>query len=280
MAGWVRGADALFEAVVAHAPWEHRTVRMYDRMVDEPRLTAWYGRTLDEPGVPPVVDRDGRGPRRAVRPRVRRRRRRALPRRSRQRRLARRPHRPDARRTDRRDRVVRIVAHVAHAPARAPGRDAAVPLAPGRPLRDGRRDPDHVGARGAQGRAGRRAASACSSAIRHSERRQLDARPELGRSTQRRRCVRADIELARPSRRRAPERREWRRDADPERLEIRLFRGPGLQERPERMSSLAEREPAGVLFVVQHPGRERGETGRGPHLFDVDPTPARRRRAR
>jgi alkylated DNA repair dioxygenase AlkB len=52
---WVRGADALFEAVVAHAPWEHRTVRMYDRMVDEPRLTAWYGRTFDEPNVPAIV---------------------------------------------------------------------------------------------------------------------------------------------------------------------------------------------------------------------------------
>jgi alkylated DNA repair dioxygenase AlkB len=52
---WVRGADALFETVVAHAPWEHRTVRMYDRMVEEPRLSAWYGRTLDDSSVPPVV---------------------------------------------------------------------------------------------------------------------------------------------------------------------------------------------------------------------------------
>jgi alkylated DNA repair dioxygenase AlkB len=52
---WVRGADALFEAVVAHAPWAHRTVRMYDRMVDEPRLTAWYGTTLDEPSVPTII---------------------------------------------------------------------------------------------------------------------------------------------------------------------------------------------------------------------------------
>jgi len=55
VAGWVRGADSLFEAVVAHAPWEHRTVRMYDRMVGEPRLTAWYGRGLDEPTVPQVL---------------------------------------------------------------------------------------------------------------------------------------------------------------------------------------------------------------------------------
>jgi alkylated DNA repair dioxygenase AlkB len=55
VAGWVRGADSLFETVVAHAPWEHRTVRMYDRMVEEPRLTAWYGHTLDAPSVPPIL---------------------------------------------------------------------------------------------------------------------------------------------------------------------------------------------------------------------------------
>ena len=52
--GWVHGADTLFEDVVAHAPWEHRTVRMYDRMVEEPRLTAWYGRALDDPSVPAI----------------------------------------------------------------------------------------------------------------------------------------------------------------------------------------------------------------------------------
>src|SRR6202162_3721054 len=52
--GWVHGADTVFEHVVAHAPWEHRTVRMYDRMVEEPRLTAWYGRALDDPSVPAI----------------------------------------------------------------------------------------------------------------------------------------------------------------------------------------------------------------------------------
>ncbi len=55
IAGWVQGADQLFETVVAHAPWEHRTVRMYDRMVLEPRLTAWYGRTVDNPEVAPIL---------------------------------------------------------------------------------------------------------------------------------------------------------------------------------------------------------------------------------
>jgi len=53
--GWVQGADPLFEEVVAIAPWEHRTVHMYDRMVEEPRLTAWYGRALDDPSVPAIV---------------------------------------------------------------------------------------------------------------------------------------------------------------------------------------------------------------------------------
>jgi alkylated DNA repair dioxygenase AlkB len=38
--GWVRGADALFEAVLASAPWQHRTRRMWERVVDEPRLTT------------------------------------------------------------------------------------------------------------------------------------------------------------------------------------------------------------------------------------------------
>jgi len=55
VSGWVRGADALFTAIVDGAPWSQRRVHMYDRMVDEPRLTAWYGTALDDPSVPPVV---------------------------------------------------------------------------------------------------------------------------------------------------------------------------------------------------------------------------------
>jgi len=53
--GWVQGADALFEQIVAIAPWEHRTVHMYDRVVEEPRLTAWYGRALDDPSLPSII---------------------------------------------------------------------------------------------------------------------------------------------------------------------------------------------------------------------------------
>ncbi len=53
--GWVRGADALFTTIVDTAPWEQRRVHMYERMVDEPRLTAWYGKALVDPNLPPVV---------------------------------------------------------------------------------------------------------------------------------------------------------------------------------------------------------------------------------
>jgi alkylated DNA repair dioxygenase AlkB len=53
--GWVRGADALFATIVNDAPWNQRRVHMYDRMVDEPRLIAWYGTALDDPSLPPVI---------------------------------------------------------------------------------------------------------------------------------------------------------------------------------------------------------------------------------
>ncbi len=48
--GWVRGAATLFEVLVESAPWAQRTVPMYGRMVDEPRLVAMYGC----PGVAPM----------------------------------------------------------------------------------------------------------------------------------------------------------------------------------------------------------------------------------
>jgi alkylated DNA repair dioxygenase AlkB len=53
--GWVRGATPLFESVVRRAPWTHRTVPMYGRMVEEPRLIAWYGTALDDASIPPVI---------------------------------------------------------------------------------------------------------------------------------------------------------------------------------------------------------------------------------
>ena len=47
--GWVHGADALFEQVLGAARWKSRTRRMWDKVVDEPRLTTggW-----DEPPAP------------------------------------------------------------------------------------------------------------------------------------------------------------------------------------------------------------------------------------
>jgi alkylated DNA repair dioxygenase AlkB len=52
--GWVRGASELFARTVECAPWQHRTVPMYGRMVDEPRLTAWYGNDLADAAHPAV----------------------------------------------------------------------------------------------------------------------------------------------------------------------------------------------------------------------------------
>ena len=53
--GFVDGAALLFADIVERAPWEQRRVHMYERMVDEPRLTAWYGKALIDPDLPPVV---------------------------------------------------------------------------------------------------------------------------------------------------------------------------------------------------------------------------------
>jgi len=48
--GWLRGADGVFEELVAGLPFRQRTgVRMYDRVVDEPRLSAWWRAESGEP---------------------------------------------------------------------------------------------------------------------------------------------------------------------------------------------------------------------------------------
>ena len=41
--GWLAGADALFTELLATVRWRQREVPMYDRLVVEPRLTAWWG---------------------------------------------------------------------------------------------------------------------------------------------------------------------------------------------------------------------------------------------
>jgi alkylated DNA repair dioxygenase AlkB len=44
--GWLHGADEVFDHLHGNLPWrQRRDVPMYDRLVDEPRLTWWW--TLD-----------------------------------------------------------------------------------------------------------------------------------------------------------------------------------------------------------------------------------------
>ena len=55
--GWVGGADTLFDELLQHAPWQaEEQRRMYDRIVDVPRLTT--GRWHE--GRPRVLDRMAR----------------------------------------------------------------------------------------------------------------------------------------------------------------------------------------------------------------------------
>ncbi|MEV4255378.1 alpha-ketoglutarate-dependent dioxygenase AlkB [Spirillospora sp. NPDC049652] len=52
--GWLAGADALFTRLMADVPWRAERRRMYERVVDVPRLLAFYGET--DPLPDPVLD--------------------------------------------------------------------------------------------------------------------------------------------------------------------------------------------------------------------------------
>ncbi|MGW1889649.1 alpha-ketoglutarate-dependent dioxygenase AlkB family protein [Streptomyces sp. NPDC002004] len=52
--GWLGGADALFERLAADVPWRAERRRMYENVVDVPRLLAFYG--ADDPLPHPVLD--------------------------------------------------------------------------------------------------------------------------------------------------------------------------------------------------------------------------------
>lgn len=41
--GWLTGADTLFEQLVGTVPWRAREAPMYDQVLPEPRLSAWWG---------------------------------------------------------------------------------------------------------------------------------------------------------------------------------------------------------------------------------------------
>ncbi len=52
--GWLRGADALFHALVTACPWRAERRQMYERVVDVPRLLCFYDE--GEPLPDPVLD--------------------------------------------------------------------------------------------------------------------------------------------------------------------------------------------------------------------------------
>lgn len=48
--GWLDGSDQVFDQLVDSLPFEQRTgVKMFDQLVDEPRLSAWWRVESDEP---------------------------------------------------------------------------------------------------------------------------------------------------------------------------------------------------------------------------------------
>lgn len=53
LAGWVSGADSLFERLAGAVPWRAERRRMYDRTVAVPRLVCFYGEA--EPLPDPVL---------------------------------------------------------------------------------------------------------------------------------------------------------------------------------------------------------------------------------
>jgi alkylated DNA repair dioxygenase AlkB len=54
--GWLQGADHLFEELTASLPLRQRTdIKMYDRLVDEPRLSAWWHAHTELPEPLPIL---------------------------------------------------------------------------------------------------------------------------------------------------------------------------------------------------------------------------------
>ncbi len=52
--GWLRGSDAVFDALHHTVPWKAERRQMYDSVVDVPRLTKFYG--VGEPLPLPVLE--------------------------------------------------------------------------------------------------------------------------------------------------------------------------------------------------------------------------------
>ena len=54
--GWLTGADAVFGELAERLVWRQRRVPMYERMVDEPRLTWWWTPSTRRPIPLTVMD--------------------------------------------------------------------------------------------------------------------------------------------------------------------------------------------------------------------------------
>ncbi len=53
---WLSGSDQIYDELVAALPFRQRTgVRMYDRIVDEPRLSAWWRAEHGTPEPLPIL---------------------------------------------------------------------------------------------------------------------------------------------------------------------------------------------------------------------------------
>jgi alkylated DNA repair dioxygenase AlkB len=55
--GWVTGSDRLFTQIVEGFEWGQRTRHMYDKVVQEPRLTSSWRAESGEPLEPPILER-------------------------------------------------------------------------------------------------------------------------------------------------------------------------------------------------------------------------------
>jgi alkylated DNA repair dioxygenase AlkB len=54
--GWLHGADTLLDALIERVDWQQHRRWMYERMVDDPRLSRWFSadETLPHPALEPV----------------------------------------------------------------------------------------------------------------------------------------------------------------------------------------------------------------------------------
>lgn len=54
--GWLSGSDQVYDELMAVLPFQQRTgVKMYDQIVDEPRLSAWWRVEHDRPEPIPIL---------------------------------------------------------------------------------------------------------------------------------------------------------------------------------------------------------------------------------